>query len=106
MQLYFTVLAFADVASNTPSWLKQDRTGLGTQVTNDQEKLTAMSHGFGSISRRYSLKKPIIAAVNGGAFGGGMEMVLNCDIVVAEENAMFAFAEVRRGVIAAAGGIT
>ena len=33
-------------------------------------------------------------------------MVLNCDIVIAEENAKFAFSEVKRGVIAAAGGIT
>jgi len=65
-----------------------------------------MAHGFGSVSRRYSLNKPIIAAVNGGAFGGGTEMVLNCDIVIAEENAKFAFSEVKRGVIAAAGGIT
>ena len=63
-----------------------------------------MSHGFGSISRRYSLNKPIIAAVNGGAFGGGTEIILNCDIVIAEENAKFALPEVKRGVIPAAGG--
>lgn len=63
-----------------------------------------MSHGFGSISRRHTLNKPIIAAVNGGVFGGGVEMILNCDIVIAEENAKFSFPEVKRGVIAAAGG--
>jgi len=87
------------------SWLGRNYTGLGTQVTNDQEKLVTMSHGFGSISRRYSLNKPIIAAVNGGAFGGGTEMVLNCDIVIAEKDAKFEFSEVKRGVIAAGGGI-
>jgi len=65
-----------------------------------------MSHGFGSISRRHILNKPIIAAVNGGAFGGGTEMILNCDIVIAEENAKFGLPEVKRGVIAAAGGIS
>lgn len=86
-------------------WLKRDYAGLGTQVTSDQERLISMSHGFGSLSRRYTLNKPIIAAVNGGAFGGGTEMVLNCDIVIAEENAKFALPEVKRGVIAAAGGI-
>jgi len=86
-------------------WLKRDFTGVGTQVTNDQEKAIGMSHGFGSVSRRHSLNKPIIAAVNGGAFGGGAEMVLNCDIVIAEENAKFAFPEVKRGVIASSGGI-
>lgn len=64
-----------------------------------------MTHGFGSISRRYTLNKPIIAAVNGGAFGGGTEMILGCDIVIAEENAKFALPEVKRGVLAGAGGI-
>ena len=63
-----------------------------------------MTYGFGSISRRYTLNKPIIAAVNGGAFGGGAEMILGCDIVIAEENAKFALPEVKLGVLAAAGG--
>jgi len=93
--------AGADLAN----WLKRDYTGVGTQVTSDQEKVISMSHGFGSVSRRHTLNKPIIAAVNGGAFGGGIEMVLNCDIVIAEENAKFALPEVKRGVIASAGGI-
>jgi len=61
-------------------------------------------HGFGSISRRQSTK-PIIAAVNGGAYGGGMEIVLNCDLVVAGEDAKFALPEVKRGVVAIQGGI-
>jgi len=86
-------------------WLKREYTGLGTQITGDQEKLVSTPHGFGSISRRHSLNKPIIAAVNGGAFGGGTEMILNCDIVIAEEDAKFALPEVKRGVIASAGGI-
>lgn len=86
-------------------WGKRDFAGLGAQVTNDGEKLVTMTHGFGSVSRRHSLNKPIIAAVNGGAFGGGAEMILNCDLVIAEENTKFAFPEVKRGVIAAAGGI-
>lgn len=61
-------------------------------------------YGFGSISRRQS-KKPIIAAVNGGgAYGGGTEMVLNCDYVVAGDQAKFALPEVKRGVIAVQGG--
>jgi enoyl-CoA hydratase/carnithine racemase len=93
--------AFPDIVL---SWLKRDYTGLGTQTTSDQEKLISMTHGFGSISRRYTLNKPIIAAVNGGAFGGGTEMILSCDIVIAEENAKFALPEVKRGVLAAAGG--
>ena len=63
-----------------------------------------MTHGFGSISRRHTLNKPIIAAVNGGAYGGGVEMLLNCDIIIAEKNAVFALPEVKHGVIAAGGG--
>ncbi|KAI9445378.1 enoyl-CoA hydratase/carnithine racemase [Lactarius indigo] len=61
-------------------------------------------NGFGSLSRR-AMSKPIIAAVNGIAFGGGMEIVLNCDLVIASDNATFALPEVKRGVVAAQGGI-
>ncbi|KAJ7240484.1 enoyl-CoA hydratase/carnithine racemase [Mycena rebaudengoi] len=61
-------------------------------------------HGFASVSRRES-KKPIIAAVNGSSFGGGTEMVLNCDLVIASQDASFGLPEVKRGVIAIQGGI-
>lgn len=71
--------------------------------TNDQERIKAATHGFGSISRRYSCK-PIVAAVIGGAYGGGMEILLNCDIIVASSDAKFSFPEVKRGVAAFAGG--
>ncbi len=50
------------------------------------------------------MSKPIIAAVNGMAFGGGMEMILNCDLVIASDDAAFALPEVKRGVVAAQGG--
>ncbi|KAM6498899.1 enoyl-CoA hydratase [Amanita muscaria] len=69
-----------------------------------QERYEAMIHGFGSISRRHS-RKPIIAAVVGGAHGGGMEMLVNCDLVIASSDAVFSFPEVKRGVVAALGGI-
>lgn len=48
--------------------------------------------------------KPMVAAVIGGAYGGGVEMLLNCDIVVASEEAKFALPEVKRGVVAVQGG--
>lgn len=60
--------------------------------------------GFAGIVRHY-ISKPIIAAVNGYAYGGGMEIVLACDLVVACETATFALPEVKRGTIAAAGGL-
>ena len=49
--------------------------------------------------------KPIIAAVNGPALAGGFEIVLSCDLVVAAETARFGIPEVKRGLMAAAGGL-
>lgn len=43
--------------------------------------------------------------MNGGAFGGGTEIILNCDIVVASEDAKIALPEVKRGVVATQGGM-
>ena len=60
--------------------------------------------GFAGITRRRFVK-PVIAAVNGYALGGGTEICLACDLVVAEEQAEFGLPEVRRGIIAGAGGI-
>lgn len=50
-------------------------------------------------------QKPWIAAVNGFALAGGFEIVLACDLVVASENASFGLPEVKRGLIASAGGL-
>jgi enoyl-CoA hydratase/carnithine racemase len=60
--------------------------------------------GFGGLTSRQR-RKPLIAAVNGFAMGGGMEIALASDIVIAADNAMFALPEVKVGLIAAAGGI-
>ncbi len=61
--------------------------------------------GFGGITNRYDIFKPIIAAVNGVAMGGGLEMALACDIIVAEEHARLALPEPRVGLMAGAGGV-
>lgn len=61
--------------------------------------------GFGGISNRRSSRKPLIAAVNGYALGGGMEMVVACNIVVATEKSQFGLPEVKQGVVIAAGGL-
>ncbi len=60
--------------------------------------------GFGGLTRRY-LPKPVLAAVNGYAFGGGFELALACHLVVADEAASFALAEVRVGLVAGTGVI-
>ncbi len=61
--------------------------------------------GFGGLTSRYDLNKPVIAAVNGVAMGGGFEIALACDIIVAAENAVFALPEPRVGLAALAGGV-
>ncbi|KAK0627479.1 ClpP/crotonase-like domain-containing protein [Immersiella caudata] len=70
----------------------------------EPEKVTMPPSGFGGLSNRPGLK-PIIAAVNGLCYGGGFEMVLNCDIVVAAETAKFGLPEVSKGVVALAGAL-
>ncbi|KAF9235379.1 ClpP/crotonase-like domain-containing protein [Melanogaster broomeanus] len=70
----------------------------------EQESVASSLHGFAAISRRHTSCKPMIAAVNGPAYGGGVELILNCDIVIASEGAVFALPEVKRGVLAAQGG--
>jgi len=54
---------------------------------------------------KHEIAKPIIAAVNGFAMGGGAEIVLAADLVVAARSAVLAFPEVRRGLIATGGGV-
>jgi enoyl-CoA hydratase len=60
--------------------------------------------GFGGIVQRPPAK-PVIAAVEGYALAGGFELALACDLVVASEQAVFGLPEVRRGLVAGAGGL-
>ncbi len=61
--------------------------------------------GFAGITNRFDITKPLIAAVNGFALGGGFEIVLSCDIVIAAEHARFGLPEPRVGLMALAGGV-
>ena len=60
--------------------------------------------GFAGLSSRFDMEKPIIAAVNGFAMGGGFETALSCDIILASETAKFALPEVKVGFFASASG--
>ncbi|WP_037311097.1 enoyl-CoA-hydratase DpgD [Amycolatopsis orientalis] len=61
--------------------------------------------GHPRLTDRFTLSKPVVARVRGYALGGGFELVLACDIVIAAEDAVFALPEVRLGLIAGAGGV-
>jgi enoyl-CoA hydratase/carnithine racemase len=61
--------------------------------------------GFAGITSRFDLWKPVIAAVNGVALGGGLEIALACDVIVAAEHATLGLPEPRVGLLAAAGGV-
>jgi len=67
---------------------------------------SARPGGFGGIALRETLDVPVIARVNGVALGGGFEMVLGCDIVVASETASFGLPEPRVGRLPLDGGMT
>ena len=83
----------------------------GADMKADTEKTGleywADSHpnGFGALSLRKTLHVPVIARVNGFAMGGGMEMVLGCDLVIASKRAKFALPEARIGRLPLDGGM-
>lgn len=71
------------------------------------DKIRAEGHpewGFAGIVRHY-IPKPVIAAVNGFALGGGTEILLACDLAVIDETAPLGLPEVKRGLMAGAGGM-
>lgn len=85
--------------------LTGDRTvfSAGTDLANGSGEPTARGGYYGVVRRRRTA--PLIAAVEGLAFGGGFEIVLACDLVIASRDARFGLPEVARGVLATSGAL-
>lgn len=104
---------FDEFASNDDQWVAII-TGAGDKAFsagNDLKyqasggKMWSTPSGFAGLTSRFDLDKPVIAAVNGVSMGGGFEIALACDLIVAAENAVFALPEPRVGLAALAGGL-
>ena len=102
-----------DVAADPAVWVAI-LTGAGERAfsAGNDLKWTALhgvprmpKGGFGGLVARDDLWKPLIAAVNGVALGGGLEIALACDIIVAADHARLGLPEPRVGLMAAAGGV-
>jgi len=108
---------FDDFAADPEQWVAII-TGAGERAfcTGNDLKFTATAmargesilpplSGFAGLTGRFDLNKPVIAAVNGAAMGGGFEIALACDLIVASDKAVFALPEPKVGLAAVAGGL-
>ncbi|WUD70595.1 crotonase/enoyl-CoA hydratase family protein [Streptomyces sp. NBC_00510] len=78
--------------------------GMDLKAALQGEPPTIPGRGFGGLTEA-ERTKPLIAAVEGFALGGGFELALGCDLIVAAEDTTFGLPEVKRGLIAAGGGV-
>jgi enoyl-CoA hydratase/carnithine racemase len=105
--------AFDEFAADPTQWVaiitgagdKAFSAGNDLKYQASGQPMSIPASGFGGLTSRFDLNKPVIAAVNGLAMGGGFEIALAADIVVADEGAVFALPEPRVGLAALAGGL-
>ena len=104
---------FDDFAADAEQWVAII-TGAGDKAFsagNDLKyqasggKMSSPPTGFAGLTSRFGMDKPVIAAVNGLAMGGGFEIALACDLIIAADTAVFALPEPRVGLAALAGGL-
>lgn len=103
---------FDEFAADDDAWVAIiTGNGRGFSAGNDLRhqaeggERVAMPRGFGGLTSRFDLTKPVIAAVNGVAMGGGFEIALACDLIIASDKAKFALPEPKVGLAALAGGL-
>ncbi len=103
---------FDDFAADDDMWVAIiTGEGRGFSAGNDLRyqaeggERVPMPRGFGGLTSRFDLPKPVIAAVNGVAMGGGFEIALACDLIIASDKALFALPEPKVGLAALAGGL-
>ena len=105
--------AFDDFAADPDLWVaiitgagdKAFSAGNDLKFQASGNAVTVPETGFAGLTSRFDCPKPIIAAVNGLAMGGGFEIALACDLIIASENAFFALPEPLVGLAALAGGL-
>lgn len=104
---------FDDFAADESQWIAII-TGAGDRAFSAGNDLkyqagggerVATPSGFAGLTNRFDLNKPVIAAVNGLAMGGGFEIALSCDLLIADERTVFALPEPRVGLAALASGL-
>lgn len=103
---------FDDFAQDDDMWVAIiTGAGRGFSAGNDLRyqaeggKRVPTPKGFAGLTSRFDLNKPVIAAVNGVSMGGGFEIALACDLIIASEKAVFALPEPKVGLAALAGGL-
>jgi len=101
----FEADASARVAIFTGAGEKAFSAGNDLKYTAAGHKIEVPESGFGGLTKNFGRKKPVIAAVNGVALGGGFEIALACDLIIASENAVFGLPEPKVGLAALAGGL-
>ena len=79
--------------------------GESTMSAAERDQLAARWREVRRLTDRLDFFKPIVARVNGLAMGGGFELALACDVIIAADHVTFALPEPRRGLIATAGGV-